>query len=178
MFFVKIRLNDYSFYFQNKIENAKDPTKRKRSVLTEVDSLVMDIIGEGPEVPDIKIEKAWSLNIDLDESESEVQEIDDSEHIEQIVTGDDFHYLNDSADRTEDHIIHIDSPSKTSNQPTSDQTHQSLNDLSTQFQKEKMRLELEYLRIRNHKAKMEILRMEVEMNLPRSDFTLQLPGII
>lgn len=146
-------------------------------MLTEVDSLVMDIIGEGPEVPDIKIEKAWSLNIDLDESESDVQEIDDSEHIEQIVTGDDFHYLNDSADRTDDNIINIDLPSKTSNQHTSDQT-QSLNDLSTQFQKEKMRLELEYLRIRNHKAKMEILRMEVEMNLPRSDFTLQLPGII
>lgn len=146
-------------------------------MLTEVDSLVMDIIGEGPEVPDIKIEKAWSLNIDLDESESDVQEIDDSEHIEQIVTGDDFHYLNDSADRTDDNIINIDLASKTSNQHTSDQT-QSLNDLSTQFQKEKMRLELEYLRIRNHKAKMEILRMEVEMNLPRSDFTLQLPGII
>lgn len=138
----------------------------------------MDIIGDGPEVPDIKIEKAWSLNIDLDESESDVQEIDDSEHIEQIVTGDDFHYLNDLADKTDDHANVEFSPSKpSSNQQTLDQT-QNLNDLSTQFQKEKMKLELEYLRIRNHKAKMEILRMEVEMNLPRSDFTLQLPGII
>lgn len=138
----------------------------------------MDIIGDGPEVPDIKIEKAWSLNIDLDESESDVQEIDDSEHIEQIVTGDDFHYLNDLADKIDDHANVEFSPSKpSSNQQTLDQT-QNLNDLSTQFQKEKMKLELEYLRIRNHKAKMEILRMEVEMNLPRSDFTLQLPGII
>lgn len=138
----------------------------------------MDIIGEGPEVPDIKIEKAWSLNINLDESESDVQEIDDSEHIEQIVTGDDFHYLNDSADKTDDQVnVEFSSSKPSNNQQTLDQT-QSLNDLSTQFQKEKMKLELEYLRIRNHKAKMEILRMEVEMNLPRSDFTLQLPGII
>lgn len=138
----------------------------------------MDIIGEGPEIPDIKIEKAWSLNINLDESESDVQEIDDSEHIEQIVTGDDFHYLNDSADKTDDQVnVEFSSSKPSNNQQTLDQT-QSLNDLSTQFQKEKMKLELEYLRIRNHKAKMEILRMEVEMNLPRSDFTLQLPGII
>lgn len=138
----------------------------------------MDIIGEGPEIPDIKIEKAWSLNINLDESESDVHEIDDSEHIEQIVTGDDFHYLNDSADKTDDQVnVEFSSSKPSNNQQTLDQT-QSLNDLSTQFQKEKMKLELEYLRIRNHKAKMEILRMEVEMNLPRSDFTLQLPGII
>lgn len=154
-------------------------------MLTEVDSLVLDIIGEGT-VPDIKIEKAWSLNIDLDESEepssslSDVQEIDDSEQIEQIITGDDFHYLNDSTtDKPDDQVINVDcSPtSKPSSNQQTDQT-ENLNDLSTQFQKEKMKLELEYLRIRNHKAKMEILRMEVEMNLPRSEFTLQLPGII
>lgn len=138
----------------------------------------MDIIGEGPEVPDIKIEKAWSLNIDLGESESDVQEVDNSDDVEQIVTGDDFHYVNDSVDKSDDHLnVEFSSHSKPSSNQQLEQT-QNFNELSTQFQNEKMKLELEYLRIRNHKAKMEILRMEVEMNLPRSDFTLQLPGII
>nr|CAI5829971.1 unnamed protein product [Callosobruchus analis]CAI5854070.1 unnamed protein product [Callosobruchus analis] len=143
-----------------KIDNAKKTGTGGMGTLTEVDNMVLEIIGkESPVVCGLGVAESF--------------EKPQKQSCETVPEGDSEGIVNKSQS-TSDHVA-----ATTSKEASGKRKRVTGNNISTEnvsaIKQEKLTLQVEYLKLKNYRTKLEILKLEQELKLPASEFTATLP---